>query len=707
MSTTTKEKLDEMMIIYSNRINDISNVIDKLENKINTLIDKKSLLESETIDPLKIRMDEILNSMSHTGTLYKNKYYGVEDLQGWAWYKNLGYSSNNFTYIDDNTFYIDKDDRTLKAGQYLLVKDSKYGYMERYVKKVVRTGTITKVYLDTSKGPLSDPISKQYSYVSHMNSYPSCEDPGKMPERTDCCDYDDKQFLVCEDADELEWKIIQTEIEEGSGSQQIEIQGGIPPYDWSIENTNDFQLLWDQTESTRNTLTYNYNNIGTLINVRDYCGGFIEEEIMPPEYDYIPGVFKIIPNVIYENVDHFPMFIKISPSSGTNGEDLSIIFDDIGDNWKKIYIQDSYPFGTGNDFWIEKGIWDSDTKHGTLYFSGEVYSGKTYYLYYGSNLDDNDLIQDGTLTTTATMKYNVWFNNNVKCDAVQHFNNLNWTPQDYWQFIGSGYSMNNTGLIQDYDGVLNTNKDYYLVEGYHKNLKNAIFFHPEFNTISVYDNINNKTYYVDIGKEKNSFFDIYYTPNNPPEGQGRIITTEYFLNFVDPFTQVDEDEYEKEEMLYDRLLMQSGNAGENFYMNPGIKFDASDGALEIKWQESYYSERLSLLRSNKKYWSGWTHIAITWNSSTRYLKLYIDGFLDNSEYIDESYDIEWTSWPKKLCDDSSYHLFRPIKPLKAIIDEHRLYQIELSENRINMSLLDMKDKFIKYEKIALPKRVEV
>jgi len=711
MSTTTREKLDEMMPIYSNRINDIGNVINSLETKINALIDKKELLENETLDPLKIRMDEILDLMDHDGTLYKNKYYGEEDLQGWAWYKDLGYSASNLTYIDDDTFYIDKSDRTLQAGQYLLVKDSKYGYMERYIKKVVKTGTITKVYLDTQKGPLSNPISKQESYVSHMNLYPSCEDPGKMPDRTDCCDYDDKDFPTCEDAAVLEWKYIETEIE-GSGTQQIEVQGGLPPYSWEVQNTNDFQLSWDQTEGTRNILTYNYNGVGTLINVRDYCGGFIEEEIMPPEYDYLPGVVKII---VDKELTCSPTFffttVFINDSSGKYNQDLTFILDEIGTNYRKIYIQDSYPFNSGNNLYLT--ITKTETNRVNLQFGANLNNSRNiFYLYYGADLDDNlnyARFNGDQFTEHPYTDNFIYYPNG--CHLMTFCDHLIDEPVHYSTLIARNIAGVNINFPvnprEDYDKIL---KDSGLAVNYSPfGTTTVCAWNQECPDWEDYD-WPEPCYDVPTGDGPllaGPLIDSTYRPRY----EEASYTFHMYFDIQESIGAQGEDCYQEWKEMLDRMIWTCGTGTRV----PYIAIDATDGKLFYRWHEDLYYPNKELIRSNKSSWSGDTLLTFAYDHPTKKLSLYINGNLDKTETLTISAATNPDYYPYYpytesfigyfFCDYGYAHGQKD-KPIKAISKGFRYYSFSSSTGRINMDIADMKDTLTYYERIAVPKRVE-
>ncbi len=722
MSTTTKEKLDEMMVLYKKRIDLIDDVIYNIESRINKLSDRKELLENDVIEPLKNQMDEILASMNHSGSLYKNKYYGVEDLQGWAWYKSTSYTG--LTYVDDNTFTIPGIARDIKAGQYVLIKDSKYGYMERYVKKVENYGTFTKIYLHESKGPLSNPISEQQPYLSHMNLYPSCENPGKMPERTDCCDYDDKEFDTCADASELKWKTIQTEGLSGSGTQQIEVEGGLKPYTWWLENTNDFHLQWDQTESTKNILTYNYKGTGSRITVTDYCKSTIEANLMPQDYYYLPGVFRItiIPQIV--DIDNYVVFINISSNSGINNLDLTNVFDEIGEDWRKLYIKNE---NETELLYTEVTYWDPLEKRAGLWVKVPfIEKNKETILVcrYGKELKNNDTHiwqiynntypnPPGIIYPNATIIHSgVWngesSKSNMNFECVNDYCIYNSSDTTIDLIMDSGGHWGNMETKRHID-----DKDNLIEKGYN-NIRNAL---------SNKKIIVGYTYvYGDILYEK---FNTYNYNLNNEIGWA----VEFFIKRQYPFGKKITTEEERDEYIALGIAGANGPKDE-FLITDGysqqmeassIYWHADTGKLVFRYPKQYdggnweYPERNTYVyfESNQTVWSDdWIHIAYICDNINATLKLYINGKLDNT------YDIIWQQYFSYL-EFSMSHMnakqratgwsyWRRVSNWCFLtIDNFRYYNYKIDDEIIAVDYINLKDELCKYERIALPKREEI
>lgn len=95
----------------------------------------------------------------------------------------------------------------------------------------------------------------------------------------------------------------------------------------------------------------------------------------------------------YENVasdlTDFPMPIYISESSGVDGQDLSMIFDELGANSKKLAITSSD--GT-TQLYVEVETWDHANKKALLHVKVPTWSSSevtVLYLYYDSSRPDN------------------------------------------------------------------------------------------------------------------------------------------------------------------------------------------------------------------------------------------------------------------------------------------------------------------------------
>jgi hypothetical protein len=95
---------------------------------------------------------------------------------------------------------------------------------------------------------------------------------------------------------------------------------------------------------------------------------------------------------IDQNLTHFPVLIHLSRSSGLNHADVTEIFDELGNNFKKIIVtaQDDR-----TQLYVDVEVWDSSHEEAWLWVSrsGWTISGAhdtTLYLYYDAGLPDNN-----------------------------------------------------------------------------------------------------------------------------------------------------------------------------------------------------------------------------------------------------------------------------------------------------------------------------
>ena len=283
MSIYESETLNDIVKTFTDDLEDIQNTIDALDAQIEILQERKEFFE-ETLPTFKTQMDIILSNLDseQTGYLHKNRYYGVEDLQGWGWFTLLSYLESQIIYININTFTLPAGwSDGITAGSYLMLDCGNYGNVERLVERVETVADRKWVYLDEDDGMLSDPLSRQSAYIPSADEFPSCEDPGKVPER-ECIElYDrDPEFRTCENARNLRFKAVVTNITTTDGQQQVDLEGGIDPFQWTLTNDEDFTLTYLETNNRRNVLIWEeYEGLGTTLTVTDYCGRSISVNI--------------------------------------------------------------------------------------------------------------------------------------------------------------------------------------------------------------------------------------------------------------------------------------------------------------------------------------------------------------------------------------------------------------------------------------------
>ena len=108
----------------------------------------------------------------------------------------------------------------------------------------------------------------------------------------------------------------------------------------------------------------------------------------------------------------FPALVKVSVSSGISDEDLTHIFTELGENSKKIKIEDST-----SELYIEVQSWDSTAQEAFLWVKipSIQIGSNSLTLYYDIDQPDNTTYVGDTGDTPAT---NVWDDNYV---LVMHF----------------------------------------------------------------------------------------------------------------------------------------------------------------------------------------------------------------------------------------------------------------------------------------------
>ena len=352
MSNTNEEVIQKFIdgLTTGESLNNLSDMIDNIDDIIIEVVDQKWAIEDNMLDPLINQMNITLSSLDKNGVLYKGDYYELKNLEEWGWYEDTGINSGYIEHVDDNTFYVQGDRRsTFPAGKYITVN-----YLNkkipRRVESSVLSGSNTYIHLSTNT---SDDLWDNPYYDPNDPAKPTCVNPDISKAYCDC--------------------YIDTE----------------RPY----------------TTTTTSTTT--------------------TETVL-----YEPGVYKLIvdsSDIPYETYG-FVFFLNIGTNAGISNLDVSDILD-LGDfeslNWKKIYIQESYPFNSGENYFIDVDMWDISNNKAHLYFAPSATNHilsdyfSTYYLYYDINLDDNPRIGSSTTGVTPP-EYNYDASKSVYKDENQY-----------------------------------------------------------------------------------------------------------------------------------------------------------------------------------------------------------------------------------------------------------------------------------------------
>ena len=166
------------------------------------------------------------------------------------------------------------------------------------------------------------------------------------------------------------------------------LNSGVSWVSYNYSFTNSFtQQIWASSETTfdsgwlyltmENALVKFYNYNVPSVHYELYGGyRFVKKIIISKEYIITP-------------LTHFPLLIVISSSSGINNQDLTDIFNEIGNNYKKIRV-----VSNSIDLFVEVEFWSDQNKKAILWVSHEEWilsnlADTELYLYYDSTAEDN------------------------------------------------------------------------------------------------------------------------------------------------------------------------------------------------------------------------------------------------------------------------------------------------------------------------------
>jgi len=624
-------------------LNHLDGMIDSIDDVMIELIDEKWAIEDHLLDPLIPKMNNILNNLNKTGTLFKGNDYGTKNLEEWAWYKDSGISAGSIHYIDGNTFYVNGDKRSiLYAGRYLLINNS----IPRRIESVNLSASNTYVYLSTD--PEDDLWDNPY-YDPNKATYPTCVSPNVQRSKCDC-------YVLTEE-----------------------------PY----------------TTSTSTTTT---------------------------AWEYEPGVFKIIISPQPIDYQNYVVFLNISSSSGINNENLSDVFDEIGEDWRKLYIRNE---DETELLHTQVGYWDPDEKRGALYVRVpfmEKNKQTVLMCRYGSELDNNnthiwqlktdyplpphyhnendverDFVYDGVWKNWS-------YKNNYGYQSYMNYECLNnWCNGPYSYATGASIILNNYNF---YNIVMRTRRhrtdlENFVERGYN-NIKNALtnkeiiifWTNGNFFNDPVYENFNRGQYDPTVASRKGWSFSI-------------------FLKRKTIFTQKETTEEERKDYENTGISGPNGPHDEYLFNHGGSQFEttsiywnADNGKLTYRVPKQYDTNGQKTpyiyFESKQNSWpTNWTFITYVYNKDEATLKLYIDGYHDNT------HNIVWQQYFSDLSMNMSRIGYKVRAPgwvseyrynnfCFITLENYRYYHYPINEERIRLDLLDLKDQLTYYYRITAP-----
>jgi len=118
------------------------------------------------------------------------------------------------------------------------------------------------------------------------------------------------------------------------------------------------------------------------------------------------------------NLTHFPLLIKLCSSAGTDSDDVTVIFDELGANYLKLAI--TKDDGT-TEMYVEVEKWDSGTEEAWLWTSLDGWTidsatDTTIYIYYDNDHADNNARVG---ISNDAVVHNVWDVNYILVDHMQ------------------------------------------------------------------------------------------------------------------------------------------------------------------------------------------------------------------------------------------------------------------------------------------------
>ena len=145
--------------------------------------------------------------------------------------------------------------------------------------------------------------------------------------------------------------------------------------------------------------------------------------------------FTVEASLISSDLTDFPLLVKLSTSSGTESDDLSVVFDELTSdaNRKKIAVTESD--GT-TELYVEIQKWDDANETALLWVKCDLSSSvdSVFYLYYDSSHADNTTYV-GDIGDSAAQ--NVW---DSSFEAVWHLTEQgNGTANEYVDSTGNGH----------------------------------------------------------------------------------------------------------------------------------------------------------------------------------------------------------------------------------------------------------------------------
>lgn len=268
MAITWDEFKEEIKEEYNNT----TFVVEQLDHELNVLLERRQAFMSKDVNPLVVRMDNILNALNPSSFggdyFYKDDWYKNLDLESWGMYKYV--STNTQEGLDDNTLLVESlgINNEIKAGAELLVETDSGEKIPRTVESVE--------YSDYYEKYIVSLVERTTTWDRKWMPdalYSKCTDPG-----------DEQACVAYNPCSDVFYKvpIWDDDLPESVESNIIPLKViyGVGPYTWTIISgeSDGWSLESETTDDGYNTLySENTCSVPVIINVTDYCGNTTDE----------------------------------------------------------------------------------------------------------------------------------------------------------------------------------------------------------------------------------------------------------------------------------------------------------------------------------------------------------------------------------------------------------------------------------------------
>lgn len=376
MSITSDDFKKEIKEEYNNT----TFVVEQLDHELNVLLERRQAFMSKDVNPLVVRMDNILSALNPSSFngdyLYKDDWYKNLDLESWGMYKYVTTVSQEG--LDDDNMLVESlgSSNEIKAGAELLIETDTGEKIPRTVESVEWSD-----YYEKYKVTLVERETTWDRKWMPDALYSKCTDPG---DEQACIAYNpcsDSFYKVPIWDDDLP-ETVESDI------IPLKVIYGVGPYTWTIISGEDdgWSLENNTTDDGYNTLYSNYTcDIPVILNVTDFCGNTTDEYTVTNTSSQ--EISLSAPSLIYQGDSYIVTVSNGSPPYEWDIKEQSSISS--CSNNKCVSLQNTSTSGVSNIILTENDVCGSiiirvkDKCGLTAQCETEIYNTFTYKKIYG------------------------------------------------------------------------------------------------------------------------------------------------------------------------------------------------------------------------------------------------------------------------------------------------------------------------------------